>query len=72
MLLSYAQYVYVTLYDPIAGSGGFVTVTTDNEGRFRFDISDLSMEQFRLNNPVWIHPDATETITLNLANGYVP
>ena len=63
---------YSTSYEPLSEGGGGVSVTVNNAGRYRFDISELSLRQRRSNRPDDIHPDAPESISLNLNNGQVP
>jgi len=63
---------YLTIFDPPKPSSGSVTVSIDGNGRYRFDIGDLNLIKSRLQLPENIHPDAPDSIQLNLSNGHVP
>ncbi len=63
---------YLTIFDPPTPSGGSVTVSIDGNGRYRFDITDLNLILSRLQLRENIHPDAPDSIKLNLSNAHVP
>jgi len=63
---------YSTIYDPADSGSGSVAVSVDNEGRYRFNIGGLRLTPHVLSKPDDMQPDAPESITLSLTNGYVP
>jgi len=65
---------YVSIYSSPIGSEspGSVSVTTDNEGRYRFGINSLELVLGPYNSADSLQPDAPASIVLDLRNGYVP